>query len=240
MPKRYTPLTDYESLDYGADLDAIEAHVIGSSGAIREQLLQCGVDLEDIDLERLTSDAIMNLTKFALDCNARVSRSPRKLMATLREIGRDPQAFCENPERYDPEAKTMVLGEAARLTYENENFIQQWDFDGGPIPNEVQIEDAVPLAIEILRAEVEKMKSGRPKLAFQSNLARDLGVIFQAQGGKLRRDPKQLHKLPFRSFLELMIGVVRPFALKAGFVLSATTMIEDAQKQLEPSRQFTN
>jgi hypothetical protein len=68
-------------------------------------------------------------------------------------------------------------------------------------------------------------------------LAWELGIIFQAQGGKLRRDPKQLHKLPFRSFLELMIEIVRPFALKAGFVLTATTMVEDAQKRLEPSRQ---
>jgi hypothetical protein len=236
MPKRCKALTDYESLDYIADLDAIEAHVCGNCIVMREHLLQCGVDFEDIDWERLTSDLIMNLTKFALYCNAHVSRSPQKIMATITEIGRDPQSFREKPEKYDPEAKTMLLGEAARLHYEQENLILQWEFGGGPLSDEIQIENAVPLALDILRAEAKDMVGGRPELAFQSELAWHLGTIFRNQGGKLRRDPKQLHKLPFRSFLELMIEVVQQFARKASFVLTATTMIEKAQEQLEPLR----
>ena len=238
MTKRYKPLTNYESLDYVADLDDIEAHVNGNRQAVYEQLVLCGVDSEDIDWERMASDMIMKLTEFALYCNAHVSRNPKAIMATVKKIGRDPAAFRKDPECYDPEAKTMVLGETARLHFETENLIQQWEFDGGPIPDEVPIEEAVPLVLDILRAEAEEMASGRPEQSFQSELAYDLGTIFRNQGGKLRRDPKQLHKLPFRSFLELIIPIVELVAWKAGFLLTPTTMIEKAQEQLEPRREF--
>ena len=194
--------------------------------------MDCGVDIEDISLERLTSDLVMKLTRFALYCNAHVTRNPKKLMATIMEIGRNLQAFRKNPERFDPEATALVLGEAARLSDNNAKLILKWERGEGSL-NKVKIKKAVSLVLDILRIEAQELPRGAPTLTFQSELAWDLGTIFHAYGGKLRRNPKQLGKTPFRSFVELMIVVVKPFAEKAGFELTATTMIEKAQKQLK-------
>jgi hypothetical protein len=243
MTKRYKPLIDYKSLDSDyksvgceSELDKIEAYVNNTLDLACEQLNICGVTTEDIDRERLSSDLSAKLVRFALYCNAHPSRSPKMVMATVKKIGRDPQAFLDDSESYDPEAETMVLGETARLSFESAALVQQYVLGVGPAPDISQIAEAVPFVLAELGREMQEMKGGRPLLAFQSELACDLGIIFRAQGGKLRRNPKQIKTMPFRSFIELMIEVVQPFAWKAGFALTATTMIEKAQEALEPAR----
>lgn len=234
MTKRYKPVA-HKSMDYVGDLNDISAQIGACCPMVVKQLLLCGVAPDDIDMEKLTCDVVWKVTDFALNCNEYGSRTPKIVASTVRAIDRDPQRFLLWSETYDPLAKVMVLSATARLSPVNAFFVQEFLLGRGPGPAVGEIRRAVPLVLVDLQRKAQEMKSGRPALDFQTQLAIDLGIIFRAQGGTLRRNPRQLQKTPFRVFLELTIEVAQPFARNASFRLNATSMLEKAQDSLQPA-----
>ena len=234
MPKRYKPFLDYKSLDYVSDLNAIELHVYANCIFLRDQLVRCGTEWCHVLLGELTDDLTQKLTVSALYCNAHISRSPKRLMANISGFGINPQAFSDDPESFDPEAKTMLLGAIARLSPDHAAYILRYELGMGPGPLVAQITEAIPQVLAELQKEARELPPGKPEHGFQTQLAVDLGKIFLSHGGTLRRDPKKLGKTPFREFLECLIPVLQPFARQARFLLNVTTMIDKAQEALEP------
>ena len=225
---------DYQCIDYVGDLNEFEAHVFGNCLAFRSHLQLCGVASEDVDLERMMSDLVRFISYLALACNSYPIRSPKRQIATVLAIGRDPQNFRNAPGSYDPVANYMVMSAIARLSAHHEVLVREHQLNEGPGPSVEDITKVVPGVVKKLMVDANNMTQGRPR-TFQGGFATNLGIIFKAQGGFLGRNSKTLGKTPFRQFLELLLDlrVLKDIAGRAGISLNPTTMISTARKNLD-------
>lgn len=229
MPTKYKAILDHVPLDCETDLNAIAAHVERCCEAVQNLLVRCGADPQDVDLERILTDAITILTRFALDCNALPQRTPKMLMATASKIAQNPQEFLDTSEGFDPEVNAMVWDEVVRQTSTSWVTAAKFELGIGSGPPPTEIAQAANNVRIRLKAKAGQQGRGRPHLELQTDLALDLGRIFRAQGGRITRITFDGESGPFHEFLELLLPAVRPFAKDAGFDLTITTMVEKAQ-----------
>ena len=238
MPTKYKPILNHIALEYGAELDAIENHVYSCCIAIRDILVARGVPAETIELEVLVEQLIQILCQFAMNCDALPPKTPRKLLATIERIGKNPSEFLVKSDGYDPEAKERVLGAYAGMSPSNRQSVYKFELGNTDGMSENQLVEASRLAAEVLQKDALERKKGGPlKLDGQTSLAVDLASFFLSKGGSIARTVADGETGPFHQFLELVLPAVRPFARRANFALTVTTMVAKARKELIPKPQ---
>lgn len=241
MPTIPQPVTNFKSLDYIEDLNNIHMKVDSCRINIGRLLENNGIKLEYDDIDRFYEELKAVLVEFALIVSALPPRTPRKLMATVSAIGKNPTAFLAHSESYDPEAKTRVLGACARSSPENNLAVQEFDCGNGDGPSPVEITKAANIVLEDLKKDsLKRSRGGRPKLDWQTSLAVDLADVFTRRGGKLTRIVGDGESGPFHRFLELILPSVKVFADRADFALTVTTMVAKARKALIPKTKETS
>lgn len=231
MSRHYKAITDHRSIDYGEDLNSIERYFRGKGDSFRAISTRWKLPPpETDDVGALVEQVRRRLIEFALVCDAVPMRTPRKLMATVKEIAKRPAEFLAKVGEYDPEAVARVYSAFTRGSPENRVVLSQFEAGNGPPPSTEAIARAALQALEELQTmQAETSHVGGQKLVLQRELIQDLAAIFVRFGGSLKRStqfdielPAQYsYNGPFHDFLKLVLVPVRPFARKAGFKMES-------------------
>lgn len=231
MPRHYNAITDHVPIEYDSDLDEITAYFRAHAEDLRGLFERWALrPLESDDGDALIEQLNRRVTGFALDCNALPLRTPRQLMATVKAIRIDPEAFLRDVGRYDPEAVARVYGAYASVSVVNRTQLAGFEAGLGPAPRPDEIAAAAANILGDLEAEARAVsRVGGQPLTLQQNLAHDLARIFKNFGGRVTRvtrfypdaRPQYIETGPFHDFLELVLPPARPFAERAGFRLKS-------------------
>jgi hypothetical protein len=222
-------------LNWRKDIRQIEIHIKARRSEIAELLQVCSGTKLDREEEKLLLDDLREcLVRFIADCAALPLRSPNQLIATMRKIGSDPNAFNLNSDDYDPEANYRVLSAYSQISEANRKELIAFELDEGTLdPTELYY--AAQLAIRLFGFEVANRQRGigRPVDDLQNDLARNLALIFVARGGSLGRTVHDIETGPFHRFLELVLEPVRQHAHRAKSSLTINSMVRHAQRDLD-------
>lgn len=120
MPRYYKAQIEHTPLDFEREFHSISRYFRGKARDFvrifdRWNLPHLMAD----DRGTLIHEVRLRLCRFVLDCDALPMRTPRKLMATVRAIARDPSAFVERHDAYDPQASASVFIRFASTSSEN-------------------------------------------------------------------------------------------------------------------------
>lgn len=231
MPTVHKPVTEYQSMDYGGELTRLE----GEAEQLKPALGKCfkrwfDRELEEDDYEPIIVQLKRWLTFFALKCNALPHRTPRKLVATVKHIGKNPTDFLSDMDKYDPEATARVIAACAAMSPDNRKALLAFENGEGSGPSPEDVAKAALVVLEDLEALAKsRRRGGRPELELQSQLAVALGYLFVNAGGKISRIVFDQESGPFHEFLELVLPLVRAHARRAGFALNVNTMVAKAR-----------
>ena len=250
MRTRHKPILNHEVPVYDEMLDLIAIHTrqfVNDEAAsqlgekIKRQLL--GKDpaqalkrnrwivLDEDNCERVGEDLVMVLCWFAMRCDAQPPRTPKMLLASAEHIFKYPQDFLANSENYDPEVVALVLGCCGQLSRDNKVGVIGLETGKWAGPSVDEIRRAAAIVMDRLSLEVRgSSQGGRPQLVLQTRLACDLARIFRNNGGRITRITTDGETGAFHKFLERVLPPVEKLAIRAGFVLNVTTMVEKAQK----------
>lgn len=249
MPRHYKAITDHVPIDHGADLDRIEDYFNGTRKELEALFARWKLrPIQFDDWEAMIFQLKRRVTGFALDCNALPMRTPRQLMATVKAIARDPQAFLKDPGKYDPEIVARIYDATANASRDNQLLLADFECRRGPPPPVENVVIGARKVVNDLEATAEgKSHRGGQTLALQRKLAVDLAKIFQSFGGRVSRitrfdqhaetPPLYREVGPFHEFLKLVLPPALLFAKRAGFKLKSIRSIVGMSKSLsQPSR----
>lgn len=247
MARHYKAVTDHVPIDHKKDLHAIARYFRGQGDnflAIFDRWKLRRPEHDDVGV--LVEQVTRRLIDFALVCDAIPMRTPRKLMATVKEITRRPAKLLSNVGSYDPEAVARVYVAFTRGSREDRLILSQFESGNGPPPPEDAIAHAASVVLKDLTAQIKDGSgAGGQTLVLQRELVQDLAVIFLRSGGSLKRSTRFNERLPqlysyhgpFHDLLELVLVPVGPFARKAGFRMASIrslVAIPDENIQVEP------
>lgn len=234
MPTRYKPITDHRSIEYRRALTRITVRIAKLKADLKT-LLEADIGpFDDDDIASIAERVRQTLICFALNCNAYPLRTPRKHMATVRDIVEDPGAFLKNSGSYDPAVVNMIVGCCAAASLANLRALLESEIGQGSGPSLGEIRKAAEVVLVRLEEEAAATKTGgRPEVTLRKQLAVDLGTLYHSIGGHIVRSVHDSETGPFHRFLTLYVPIARPFARKAGFALTIETMVREAKSASE-------
>jgi len=231
MSRHYNAKTDHSPIDYDKDLNAISRYFRGKGDQFQAIYRRWKLPVpEHDDVGTLIEQVTRRLIDFALVCDAVPMRTPRKLMATVKEMANRPAKFLSDVGRHDPEAVALVYDAFTRGSAENRLVLSQFEAgeDIRP-PAEAIAEAATKVLGDLAKQSKNNPGVGGQTLVLQRELIQDLAVIFLRFGGSLKRSTqfnielpaKYSYHGPFHDFLKLVLFPARPFARKAGFKMES-------------------
>jgi hypothetical protein len=254
MPRHYKAKTDHSPIDHKKDLHAITRYFRGKGDhllAIYDRWELTAPEHDDVGA--LVELITRRLIDFVLVCDAIPMRTPRKMMATVKEIAKRPAKFLSDVGSYDPEAVARVYDAFTRGSPENRLILSQFEAGEDTRPSEEAIAQAAFKVLEDLIKKIEDSSGvGGQTLVLQRELIQDLAKIFLRFGGSLKRSTqfdndlpaKYFYHGPFHDFLRIVLVPVRPFARRAGFKMESVRSLvgipgqEDQIKNKELSSLF--
>ena len=241
MPKRYAAELDHEPLGWGlAEEDNSDNEVevfVASFTQAADQLVMTlenrGMTLEEGEREAFLGDLEHLLIGFIIKCRAHPLRTPSMLVATAREIKREPDRLFREMNRYSPDAVAIVYQQFNRIF--PGDVLLRWEAEKSGVAPCAETKIAAKAAVDVLRQKAEEQKMGRPRQEEAERFAVKLGALFLNAGGKLGRTRDYLsgqERGPFRQFLQLIIRLVDPLVMTTGHQLNPDTMVRWAQESL--------
>lgn len=224
MPTIHKPQLDHRGFNWREDAERLHQALLERADAILCAIglrkephdpSQLGQDLseEEAELLRQCAGALAKAASIALDAGY---KAPNKIIATLKEIEKNPSVFFERS--IEPEARGILSSWYQR---DKEAPGTHWhdleEIEGAPLADSQRIRAAAARAIEALKAEASK---GRPTNIAGSELARQLLEIYFSINPKAGRRSAvsskngreiQIEDSRLVQFLELVVAPLNQF-----------------------------
>jgi hypothetical protein len=244
MPTRYKAKTGFKPIEHGKVYDDIAKYVGERSQQIVCVVLPNGRQFSDEDeLDGCGSTQLVEELEFVLArrvfCSLASPRRPAgEVIALLREIARNPDAALNLYNCIDPQAMNMLASCFCNISPTHRLAWQRFLIGTN---DAIKLSELARAATEAIAATKGSLRRGRAPNIFQEKLAMDLGELFcrynvgikrrvkVSQAGRFEEDGR------FKSFLQLLMPLCRPYAKRIGRDLNVDTMVRIAKGHVQAS-----